>query len=73
MEGGRLGVAGLCLDQVHGRKGVCDWAVMRGGGWLGWVGWEESVFGGPVFVGACVLRAVCVVLVLVLDCCVWWV
>ena len=45
MEGGRLGVAGLCLDQVHGRKGVCDWAVMRGGGggWLGWVGWEESV------------------------------
>ena len=38
MEGGRLGVAGLCLDQVHGRKGVCDWAVMRGGGGGGWVG-----------------------------------
>lgn len=54
--GGRLGVAGLCLDQVRGRKGACDWAVMigRGGGCM-----------------CCVQQ--CVVLVLVLDCCVWWV
>lgn len=54
--GGRLGVAGLCLDQVRGRKGACDWAVVGGRGVVG-LGGKKSVFGGPVFVGVCVLRA----------------
>lgn len=75
--GGRLGVAGLCLDQVRGRKGACDWAVMIGRGGvvgLGWVGMRACSVVRCLWGGGCMCCVQqCVVLVLVLDCCVWWV
>lgn len=72
--GGRLGVAGLCLDQVRGRKGACDWAVMIGRGGvvgLGWVGMRAcSVVrclwgGGGVCVACSSVLCLCLCLIAV--------